>query len=132
MFDAMSSVLEVFSFRGNDYRTWSERGRKDTRTKRKWRKDNRIWTKPKLSPFPRNASNPYYWEKNKKNKAVREILKVKTAKVAKGSEKKGGKKQNGDRKFERFTPSFEKEVPVTTFSPRRWPKQRVAVESDSE
>ena len=59
-------------------------------------------------------------------------MKVKTAKVAKGSEKKGGKKQNGDRKFERFTPSFEKEVPVTTFSPRRWPKQRVAVESDSE
>ena len=47
-------------------------------------------------------------------------------------EKKGGKKQNGGRKFERFTPSFEKQVPVTTFSPRRWPKQRVAVESDSE
>ena len=85
-----------------------------------------------LSPFPRNASNPYYWEKSKKNKAVREFLKVKAARVAKAGEKKGGKKQNGGRKFERFTPSFEKEVPVTTFSPRRWPKQRVAVESDSE
>ena len=58
----------------------------------------------KLSPFPRNASNPYYWEKNKKNKAVREILKVKAARVAKAGEKKGGKKQ----------------------------KQRVAVGSDSE
>jgi hypothetical protein len=86
----------------------------------------------KLNPFPRNASNPYYWEKSKKNKAVREILKVKAARVAKGGEKKGGKKQNGGRKFERLTPSFEKQVPMTTFSPRRWPKQRVAVESDSE
>ena len=86
----------------------------------------------KLSPFPRNASNPYYWEKNKKNKAVLEILKVKAARVAKAGEKNGGKKQNGGRKFERFTPRFEKQVPVTTFSPRRWPKQRVAVESDSE
>jgi len=86
----------------------------------------------KLSPFPRNASNPYYWERNKKNKAARVILKVEAARVAKAGEKNGGKKQNGGRKFERFTPRFEKQVPVTTFSPRRWPKQRVAVESDSE
>ncbi len=56
------------------------------------------------------------------------------ARVAKGGEKKGGKQQNGGRKFEdfRFTQSFEKEVHVTTFSPRRWPQQRVSVESDSE
>ncbi len=59
-------------------------------------------------------------------------MKVEAARVAKAGEKKGGKKQNGGRKFERFTPSFEKQVPVTNFSPRLWPKQRVAVESDSE
>ena len=45
---------------------------------------------------------------------------------------KAKKKEKPQSQVLRFTPSFDKEVPLITSGPRRWGQQRVAAESDSE